>query len=90
MLKTISAALLAASMVAAPALAAGTGTNAQAPAGTNTQAPANNQNQQAQNPATKTGQTGTQAKATSTKHNKMNANARMLRHHPRHRSSHSY
>jgi hypothetical protein len=71
MLKTISAALLAASMIAAPAFAAGIGTTAAFKSATakTEQAPAIN---------------GAQAKTstkTSTKIGALNANARMRRHH---------
>lgn len=67
MLKTISAALLAASMIAAPALAVNS-TNAQ------TQA-----NKTAQTPAAKTGQAQIATKVTRSK--RLNANAKMIRHH---------
>lgn len=72
MLKTISAALLAASMIAAPALAVNSA-NAQ------TQA-----NKTTQTPAAKTGQA---PKVTRSRSNKLNANAKMIHHH-RHKWSH--
>ena len=68
MLKTISAALLAASMIAAPA----------AVNSTNAQTRANNT---AQTPAAKTGQAQIATKVTRSKRNKLNANAKMIRHH---------
>ena len=67
MLKTISAALVAVSVLAAPALAGTAGKAAQAPANKTTQIPAN---KAAQAPAVKT----EQGKA-------LNANAKMDRHH---------
>jgi hypothetical protein len=73
MLKTISAALLAASMIAAPALAAGS-TNARNQAHKATQT-------QAQAPAGKTGHAQIGAKVTRTKSNRLNANAKMIPHH---------
>jgi hypothetical protein len=76
MLKTISAALLGAVIVAAPVLAATPARNAPAPAKT-TQAPA----------AKITAQKTTQApviKADRAKSKVMNANARMHRHHTKH------
>ena len=76
MLKTISAALLAASMIAAPALAAESGS--QSPAGKTTQTQA--AQPQAQTPAGKTN-----ASVTSSKSKKLNANAKMIRHHPHHK-----
>ena len=66
MLKTISAALVAVSVLAAPALAGTAGKTAQAPANKTTQTPAN---KAAQAPAVKT----EQGKA-------LNANAKMDRH----------
>ena len=66
MLKTISAALVAVSVLAAPALAGTAGKTAQAPANKTTQTPA----KAAQAPAVKT----EQGKA-------LNANAKMDRHH---------
>ena len=72
MLKTISAALLAVSVIAAPALAAETGKTAQAPATKTTQAP----------PAKTT--PAPVAKATQTKPSAINANAQMGRHHVKH------
>ena len=77
MLKTISAALLAASMIAAPALAVDS-TNAQTQVNKTTQT-------QAQTPAGKTGQAQIGAKATRSKSNKLNANAKMIRHHHHHK-----
>ena len=69
MLKTISAALVAVSVLAAPALAGTAGKTAQAPANKTTQIPAD---KAAQAPAVKTEQG--KAKA-------LNANAKMDRHH---------
>jgi len=73
MLKTISAALLAASVIAAPALAAGSGKSTEAPktmqAPKTTQAPA---------PADKAAQVKPTAQV---KPNALNANAKMGRHH---------
>ncbi len=80
MLKTISAAVLAVSMVAAPALAADSGKSTQTPATTKTvQAPAKN----TQAPA---GQTAQVPGAASVKGSPMNANAKM--HHKHHRRYH--
>jgi hypothetical protein len=73
MLKTISAALLATSMIAAPALAVDS-TNAQTQANKTTQT-------HAQTRAGKTGQAQIGAKATRQKSNKLNANAKMIHHH---------
>jgi hypothetical protein len=73
MLKTISAALLATSMIAAPALAVDS-TNAQIQANKTTQT-------HAQTRPGKTGQAQIGAKATRQKSNKLNANAKMIRHH---------
>jgi hypothetical protein len=73
MLKTISAALLAASMIAVPALAVDS-TNAQTQANKTTQP-------QAQTQAGKTGQAQIGAKVTRSRSNKLNANAKMIRHH---------
>ena len=69
MLKTISAALVAVSVLAAPALAGTAGKTAQAPVNKTTQAPAN---KAAQAPAIK----AEQGKAKA-----LNANAKMDRHH---------
>ena len=69
MLKTVSAALVAVSVLAAPALAGTAGKTAQAPANKTTQIPAD---KAAQAPAVKTEQG--KAKA-------LNANAKMDRHH---------
>jgi hypothetical protein len=76
MLKTISAALLAVSVLAAPVMAAST--TAQAPANKTAQAPAN---KTAQAPA---------VKATQVKPSVLNANAKMGHHHKhfRHHRSH--
>ena len=79
MLKTISAALLAVSVIAAPALAAETGKTAQAPA-TKTTPPAAKTTQA---PAPKTTPAPV-AKATQTKPSAINANAQMGRHHVKH------
>jgi hypothetical protein len=68
MLKTISAALLAASVIAAPALAADSSKTTQAPAGKTVQAPAG---KTVQAPADKTAQV---------KPNAANANAKMVHH----------
>jgi hypothetical protein len=73
MIKTISAALLAASMIAAPALAVDS-TNAQTQVSKTTQ-------KKAQTPAGKTGQAQIGAKVTRSKSKKLNANAKMIRHH---------
>jgi hypothetical protein len=74
MLKTISAALLAASVLAAPVMAASTA--AQAPANKTAQAPAN--------------KTAPAAKAAQVKPSVLNANAKMGHHHKhfRHHRSH--
>src|SRR6266478_1233991 len=80
MLKTICAALLAASVIAAPALAAETGKTAQAPATKTTPAPAAKTTQA---PAAKTTPAPV-AKATQTKPSAINANAQMGRHHVKH------
>jgi hypothetical protein len=69
MLKTISAALVAVSVLAAPALAGTAGKTAQAPANKTTQIPAN---KAAQAPAVTTEQGKTKA---------LNANAKIDRHH---------
>jgi hypothetical protein len=84
MFKTISAALLAASMLAAPALAASS--TDQAPAGKTTQAPASKTDKA---PAGKTAQTPA-AKSTQTKPSALNAKAMMSHHgkHIRHHLSH--
>jgi hypothetical protein len=76
MLKTISAALLAVSVIAAPALAETTGKTTQAPANKTAQAPVN---KTAQAPVIK----GNQAKSKA-----LNANAKMGRHHYKHYSRH--
>ncbi len=82
MLKTISAAVLAVSMVAAPALAADTGKSTQTQPITKTvQAPPKN----TQAPAGKTAQAPGNG-AASVKGSPMNANARM--HHKHHRRYH--
>jgi hypothetical protein len=73
MLKTLSAALLAVSVIAAPALAADSAKTAQAPAA----------NKTAQAPATKTAQTRAPIKPSV-----MNANAKMERHHHKHHRHH--
>ena len=73
MLKTISAALLAASVIAAPALAAGSGKSTEAPK--STQAPKTTQAPVAADKAA-------QVKPTAqVKPNALNANAKMGRHH---------
>jgi len=77
MLKTISAALLAASVFAAPALAATRAKTAQAPAANTTQAP------MAKTTAAKTTQAPV-IKADRAKSKAMNANAKMHRHQVRH------
>jgi hypothetical protein len=73
MLKTISAALLAASMIAAPALAVDS-THAQTQANKTTQT-------RAQTQAGKTGQAQNGAKVTPSRSNKLNADAKMIHHH---------
>jgi len=73
MIKTISAALLAVSVIAAPAMAAGTGKTAQAPASKSVQAPVI-KNVQTKNERAKTGL--------------LNANAKMHHKHYRHHSHH--
>jgi hypothetical protein len=73
MLKAISAALLAVSVIAAPALAASSAKTVQAPAAKTTQAP-----------AAKTAE----IKSAPTKPSVMNANAKMGRHHGRHHAKH--
>jgi hypothetical protein len=91
MFKTISAALLAASMLAAPALAASS--TDQAPAGKTTQAPAGKTDQAPvgktdQAPAAKTAQTPA-AKTKQVKPSALNANAKMS-HHGKHLRSHKH
>src|SRR5260370_2584057 len=91
MLKTISAALLAASMLAAPALAASS--TDQAPAGKTTQAPASKADQAPvaktdQAPAAKTAQTPA-AKTKQVKPSALKANAKMS-HHGKHLRSHKH
>jgi hypothetical protein len=77
MLKTISAALLAASMIAAPAFAAGTGKTAQTSAVKTEQAPVINGAQ-----AKTDVKTGAKTSAkTSAKNGALNANAKMRHHH---------
>jgi hypothetical protein len=89
MLKTISAALLAASMIAAPAFAANTGKATQAPAAKSVQAPAikGDANSSAKTSA-KASVKASAAKVgakTSTNSGALNANARMSHHkHYRH------
>jgi hypothetical protein len=83
MFKTISAALLAASMLAAPALAASS--TDQAPAGKTTQAPASKTDQA---PVGKTAQTPA-AKTKQVKPSALNANAKMS-HHGKHLRSHKH
>jgi hypothetical protein len=78
MLKTISAALLAVSVIAAPALAETAGKTTQAPV-----------NKTAQDPASKTTQAPV-IKADQTKSKALNANAKMGRHHNKHMSRHHY
>lgn len=73
MIKTISAALLAVSVIAAPAMAAGTGKTAHAPAAKTVQAPVI-KNAQAKNEKAKTGL--------------LNANAKMHHKHYRHHRHH--
>jgi hypothetical protein len=81
MLKTISAALLAASMLAAPALAANS--TDQAPAGKTAQAPVSKTDPA---PVAKTNQAPA-AKTTQVKPSALNANAKMS-HHSKHASHH--
>jgi hypothetical protein len=84
MLKTISAALLAVSVLAAPALAASSDKTTQAPANKTTQVPAD---KAAQVPADKAAQV--KPKAEQIKPNALNANAKMG-HHRRHHRSHKH
>lgn len=76
MLKTMSAALFAASMIAAPALAANSGTKS--PANTTTQT------QTTQPQAQTTGEAQTNAKVTPHKGKNLKTNAKMMRRHPHH------
>jgi hypothetical protein len=80
MFKTISAALLAVSVIAAPAFAAGTGKTAQAPVTKSVQAPVIKstqlKNEQGKNEQSKTGV--------------LNANAKMGRHHYKHARHHRH
>jgi flagellar biosynthesis protein FliP len=79
MLKTISAALLATSLIAAPAFAAGT-KNTMAPTAQTTQSTAD-----AKTGATTSAKTTAKSSvATNTKSKAMNANARMGKHHKKH------
>ncbi len=85
MLKTISAALLAASMIAAPAFAAGTGKTAQTSAVKTEQAPAIN-GAQAKTDVKTGAKTSVKTSAktstkTSAKDGALNANAKMRHHH---------
>jgi hypothetical protein len=85
MLKTLSAALLAVSFIAAPALAAESVKTAPAPAAKTVQAPA------AKTLGTKTLDTKTAViKPAPTKPSVMNANAKMGRHHARHHRHHRH
>ena len=80
MLKTISAALLAVSVLAAPAFAAGEAKTAQAPV-----------TKSAQAPVAKTTQAPViKAEQAKVKPSALNANARMGRHHVRHASHHRF
>jgi len=76
MFKTISAALVAVSVLAAPALAGTPGKTAQAPVSKTTQAPAN--------------KAAPAVKAEQGKAKALNANARMGRHHYRHHRHHKH
>jgi hypothetical protein len=90
MLKTISAALLAVSVLAAPALAATADKTAQAPVTKSTSAPVA---KTADKTAAKTTATTTQApviKAETSKSKFLNANARMGRHHHQHVRHHRH
>ncbi len=78
MLKTVSAALVAVSMIAAPALAANSGI--QSPVNKTTQ----NSQSQAQTPAANA-QAKTTAKVRTSKSKKLNAHAKMMRRHPHHK-----
>lgn len=78
MLKTISAALLAVSVLAAPAMAAGIDKTASAPVAKTASAP-----------VAKTAQAPV-IKAVQVKHSVLNANARMGRHHFRHYRHHHF
>jgi len=81
MLKTISAALLAASMIAAPAFAAGTGKTAQTSAVKTEQAPVIN-GAQAKTDVKTGAKTSVKTSAkTSAKNGALNANAKMRHHH---------
>ena len=85
MLKTISAALLAASVIAAPALAADSGKTVQAPAAKTTQVPA------AKTSDTKTSDSKTaDIKSAQTKPSAMNAKAEMSHHAKSHRHHRSH
>jgi hypothetical protein len=80
MLKTISAALLAVSVIAAPALAADSAKTAKVPAAKTVQAP-----------VAKTSNAKTaDIKAASAKPGVMNANAEMGRHHAKHHRHHRH
>jgi hypothetical protein len=81
MLKTISAALVAVSVLAAPALAGTPSKTAQAPTNKTTQAPVNKTTQA---PESKTAQAPA-IKAEQGKSKALNANARMGRHHKHYR-----
>ncbi|MGE5159198.1 MAG: His-rich protein BRANT [Gemmatimonas sp.] len=80
MLKTVSAALVAVSMIAAPALAANSGT--QSPVNKTTQTQTSQS--QAQTPAANA-QAKTTAKVRTSKSKKLNAHAKMMRRHPHHK-----
>lgn len=82
MLKTISAALLAVSVLAVPAMAAGIDKTAPAPATKTMSAPVA---KTASTPVAKTAQAPV-IKAVQVKQSVLNANARMGRHHYRHHS----
>lgn len=79
MFKTISAALLAVSVIAAPALAAGTGKTAQAPVTKSVQAP-----------VIKSTQLKNEQRKSEVKTGVLNANAKMGRHHYKHSRHHGH
>jgi hypothetical protein len=86
MLKTISAALLAVSVLAAPAMAAGIDKTAPAPVSKTASAPVA---KTASAPVAKTAQAPV-IKAVQVKQSVLNANARMGRHHYRHHRHHRF
>jgi hypothetical protein len=86
MLKTISAALLAVSVLTAPAFAANSDKTTQAPAAKTTQAPVDKAARTTLAPADKAAQV--KPKAAQVKPSALNANAKMSRH--RHHRSHKH